>query len=65
MRSDSGTTSGLETPDSSTNTNLTTTQVSHSGSSVSRPVRNRRCSEGRGEAGAGWEADSAGDMRAL
>ncbi|MNT42430.1 hypothetical protein D3C72_1788490 [compost metagenome] len=58
--SDSGTTSGLEMPDSSTNTNLTTTQVSQIGNRVSRPVRNRRCREGRGT-----RAGASSDMRAL
>src|SRR5690606_41524219 len=52
MRRDSGPTQGLLIPDSSTNTNLITTQVSHGGNRVSRPVRNRRGSEARDGAGA-------------
>ncbi len=47
MRSDSGTTQGLLKPERSENTNLTTTHVSHTGSSVNKPVRKMRCSEGR------------------
>ena len=58
MRPDKGTTHGLLMPDSSENTNFTTTQVSQTGSKVSRPVRKTRCTEGR----CGAE-DS--DMRAL
>ena len=62
MLSDSGTTQGALMLDSSTNTNLTTTQVSQIGSRVSRPVRNRRCSEARGCAWGSW---GAGDMARL
>ena len=62
MPSDSGTTQGALMLDSSTNTNLITTQVSQIGSRVSRPVRNRRCSEARGWACGSW---GAGDMAQL
>ncbi|GAE51805.1 hypothetical protein XPU_3337 [Xanthomonas arboricola pv. pruni str. MAFF 311562] len=59
MRSDNGTTHGLLMPDNSENTNFTTTQVSQTGSRVSKPVRKTRCREGR----VGGVGDS--DIRAL
>src|SRR5690606_31087872 len=65
---DSGPSQARLMPDSRTNTNFTTRQVSQMGSKVSRPVRNRRCRrcarDGVGDIGGSYRAVAAAAMRA-